>query len=379
MKLSTERILTTHAGSLPRPPALTAALERRDRGERANGELDRQIREAVVDVVRRQAEAGVSVVSDGEASKIGYSTYVKERLEGFGGRSQPGPPPADFEEFPEYMRSVIGGGDSARPACVGPLSYRDRRAVRTDIANLKAALEGAGVEDAFMSSASPGVISLFLQNQHYPSHEEYLAALADAMKTEYDEIHRAGLVLQLDCPDLASTRHMYGEDLEEFRHRVKLHIQALNHATRDIPAEDMRLHLCWGNYEGPHSRDVPLRDIIDLVFEARPAAICLEAANPRHAHEWAVFEDLELPDGKVLIPGVLDSTTNFVEHPELVAQRLVQYARLVGRENVLAGSDCGFATFASSPSVHPSITWAKLRAMAEGARLASERLWPRQP
>jgi 5-methyltetrahydropteroyltriglutamate--homocysteine methyltransferase len=375
MKRSTERILTTHTGSLPRPPELTAGLERRDRGEGANGELGTRIREAVSDVVRRQVEAGVSVVNDGEASKIGYSTYVTERLDGFGGQSEPGPPPADLEDFPEYMQSVMGRRLPAMPACVGPLSYRDPSAVRGDIANLKAALEGVEVEDAFMSAASPGVIALFLQNQHYPSHEDYLAALADAMKAEYDEIHRAGLVLQLDCPDLASTRHRYGESLEEFRSRVKLHIEALDHATRDIPGEDMRLHLCWGNYEGPHHRDVPLRDVIDLVLEARPAAISLEAANPRHAHEWAVFEEVKLPDGKVLVPGVLDSTTNFVEHPELVAQRLVQYARLVGRENVIASSDCGFATFASSPTVHPSITWAKLRAMADGARLASNRLW----
>jgi 5-methyltetrahydropteroyltriglutamate--homocysteine methyltransferase len=375
MKLSTERILTTHTGSLPRPAELTAALERRDRGELAAGELQARVRDAVVDVVRRQSAAGVNVVNDGEASKIGYSTYVKERLAGFGGQSGPAAPPPDAEEFPEYYERQMGGPRPATPACVGPLSYRDRGAVRSDIANLKAALEEVAVDDAFMSAASPGIISLFLENQHYPSHEEYVWALADAMKTEYDEIHRAGLVLQIDCPDLAGSRHRYGESLEEFRRRTKFHIEALNHATRDIPPEDMRLHLCWGNYEGPHTRDVDLGDIVDLVLEARPAGLALEAANPRHAHEWAVFEDVALAEGKVLIPGVLDSTTNFVEHPELVAQRVVQYARLVGRERVIAGSDCGFATFATRPTVDPTVTWAKLRAMADGARLASERLW----
>jgi 5-methyltetrahydropteroyltriglutamate--homocysteine methyltransferase len=379
VKLSTERILTTHTGSLPRPPDLTRALERRDRGG-AGGPpegLAARVREAVAEVVRRQAEVGVAVVNDGEASKIGYSTYVKERLTGFGGQSPPASPPPEAEEFPEYTASTMEGQDDgpARPACDGPVSYRDREAVRADIANLRAALEGVEVTDAFLSAASPGVISVFLENQHYPSEEEYLAALADAMKVEYDEVHRAGLVLQLDCPDLAAARHRGGQSLEEFRRMAKLHIEALNHATRDIPPEDMRLHACWGNREGPHTRDVPLRDIIDLLLQARPAALSFEAANPRHAHEWTVFEDVRLPDGKVLIPGVLDSTTNYVEHPELVAQRLVQYARLVGRERVIAGSDCGFATFATSPTVHPTVTWAKLRAMADGARLASGRLW----
>lgn len=375
MKRSTEYILTTHTGSLPRPPALTTALERRDRGEDFDGELEALVHEAVMDVVRRQVDAGVSVVNDGEASKIGYSTYVKERLDGFGGQSAPAVASPEQEEFPEYYQSVSGSGGAARPACVGPLSYRDRDGVRSDIANLKAALAGVDAADAFMTAASPGVIALFLENQHYPSHEAYLFALAEEMKVEYDEIQRAGFLLQLDCPDLAVSRHRVGLSLEEFRRRVKLHIEALNHATRDIPSEQMRLHLCWGNYEGPHNHDVPLRDIIDLVFEARPAAISFEAANPRHAHEWTLFEEVKLPAGKVLIPGVLDSTTNYIEHPELVAQRLVQYAELVGRENVIAGSDCGFATFATSLTVHPTITWAKLRAMADGARLASEQLW----
>ena len=375
MKRSTEHILTTHTGSLPRPPELLAALQRRDRGEADVEGLDEQIRAAVADVVRRQAEAGVGVVNDGEEGKIGYATYVKERLDGFGGEAGMAGLPADMAEFPDYMRRVMGGIDFAMPACVGPVCYRGLDAVRADIANLRAALDGTDVEDAFLNAASPGVIAVFLQNQHYPSHEEYVFALADAMKVEYDEIHRAGIVLQIDCPDLAMSGHMLGESLDDFRARARVNVEAIGHATRDIPPDDMRLHVCWGNYEGPHHHDVALRDIIDVVFEARPAAILFEAANPRHEHEWTVFEEVKLPDGKVVIPGVLDSTTNFIEHPELVAQRLVRYGKLVGPENLMAGSDCGFATFASYLTVHPAITWAKLHAMAEGAALASKELY----
>jgi 5-methyltetrahydropteroyltriglutamate--homocysteine methyltransferase len=376
VKRSTEHVLTTHTGSLPRPSTLLEALQRRDRGEGNGAPLEEQVRDAVADIVDRQARAGVGVVNDGEASKIGYSTYVKERLEGFGGEGGMSGLPSDLAEFPEYMARVMGGIDFEMPACIGPVSYRDLDAVRTDIANLQAAVAAAEVEDAFMTAASPGVISVFLPNKHYATHEEYIGALADVMKDEYDEIHRAGIVLQLDCPDLAMTRHMdSNESLEEFRDRARLHVEAINHATRDIPPDEMRMHLCWGNYEGPHHHDLPLRDIIDIVFEARPAAISFEAANPRHEHEWTVFEDVKLPDGKVLIPGVLDSTTNYIEHPELVAQRITRYAHLVGRENVIAGSDCGFATFASLLAIDPGITWAKLGAMAEGARIASASLW----
>jgi 5-methyltetrahydropteroyltriglutamate--homocysteine methyltransferase len=375
VKRSTEHILTTHTGSLPRPPELLEALRRRDRGEGDGAGLDAQVRDAVADVVRRQADAGVSVVNDGEAGKIGYATYVKERLDGFGGEAGMAGLPADMAEFPDYMRRVMSGIDFAMPACVGPVSYRGLDAVRADIANLQAALDGAGVEDAFLSAASPGVIAVFLQNQHYPSHEAYVFALADAMKVEYDEIHRAGIVLQLDCPDLAMSGHMLGESLDDFRARARVNVEAINHATRDIPPDAMRMHLCWGNYEGPHHHDVALGDIIDIAFEARPAAISFEAANPRHEHEWTVFEDIELPEGKVIIPGVLDSTTNYIEHPALVAQRLVRYGKLVGPENVMAGSDCGFATFASFLTVDPGITWAKLHAMAEGAALASKELY----
>ena len=375
MKRSTEHILTTHTGSLPRPPELLAALQLRDRSEARVEGLDEQIRAAVAAVVRRQVEAGVSVVNDGEEGKIGYATYVKERLDGFGGEAGMAGLPADMAEFPEYMRRVMSGIDFAMPACVGPVSYRGLDAVRADIANLQHALDRTDVEDAFLTAASPGVIAVFLQNRHYPSHEEYVFALADAMKVEYDEIHRAGIVLQLDCPDLAMSGHMLGESLDDFRARARLNVEAIGHATRDIPPDDMRLHVCWGNYEGPHHRDVALGDIIDVVFAARPAAISFEAANPRHEHEWTVFEDVKLPEGKVIIPGVLDSTTNYIEHPELVAQRLVRYGKLVGPENLMAGSDCGFATFASYLSVDPPITWAKLHAMADGAALASKELY----
>ncbi len=369
MQLSTERILTTHTGSLPRPPDLTEMLRRRDRGEAVDGFAER-VTEGVAEAVRRQVDAGLSVINDGEASKVGYATYVKERLNGFGGSGGLAGMPSDMQEFPGYMERVMSDLDFEMPACVGPVSYRDLEAVRTDIENLKAALAGVDVADAFMTAASPGVISVFLQNQHYATHEEYIEALADAMKQEYDEIHAAGFLLQLDCPDLAMARHM-----GDFGRMAPVHVEALNHATRDIPPDRMRMHLCWGNYEGPHHHDVPLREIIELVLTARPAAISFEAANPRHDHEWRVFEEVKLPDGKALIPGVLDSTTNYIEHPQLVADRIVRYAKLVGRENVIAGSDCGFATFATFLTVDPGIAWAKLRAMSDGAELATRELF----
>jgi 5-methyltetrahydropteroyltriglutamate--homocysteine methyltransferase len=376
---STDRILTTHTGSLPRPPELLAELVRRDRGEPVDADaLAARVREAVADSVRRQTRAGIAVVNDGEVGKIGYSTYVTERLDGFGGEADPPGPPTDMLEFPDYLARVSGGSDGApaMPACDGPVAYRDTDAVRADIANLRAAVEGTGAEDAFLSAASPGVVAFFLRDRHYGSHEEYLFAIADAMKVEYDEIHRAGLVLQLDCPDLAMTRHRVGADsVEDFRRFVALHVEAIDHATRDIPPEDLRMHVCWGNYEGPHHHDVPLRDIVDIVLGGRPSAVSFEAANPRHAHEWRIFEDVRVPDGKVLIPGVIDSTTNYVEHPELVAERIVRFAELVGRERVIAGTDCGFASFAGSSAVDPAIAWVKLAALAEGAELASRALW----
>jgi 5-methyltetrahydropteroyltriglutamate--homocysteine methyltransferase len=371
MKTSSDRTLTTHTGSLPRPASLT---DRHDQ---------RAVRAAVQETVERQLAVGIDVIGDGEMSKPSYSTYVTERLSGFGGE-----PVAvrrwGYEAFPEYARKQWGDGDSTirsvtagNPSCDGPVSYQDLSLVAADIANLQAAAATAqGATDVFMSAASPGVIEMFMPNRYYPSTEDYIVALAEAMKPEYDAIHQAGLVLQLDCPDLACDwARGERQTLAEFRKVVAQRLEALDYATRDIPGEAMRLHLCWGNYEGPHHTDIPLADIIDLVLQARPMAVSFEGANPRHEHEWQVFEDVKLPDGKILVPGVLDSTTNYIEHPELVAQRIGRYAGLVGRENVMAGTDCGFATFASFITVEPEITWAKLAAMTEGARLASARLW----
>lgn len=377
MRRSVDRILTTHTGSLPRPWDLLATLEALDAGVAPDpAAFQARVRHAVAEAVRKQVAAGVDVVSDGEQGKVGYSTYVRHRLTGFEGSSVVAPR-ADWADFPEALarhpRSSV-----SRPSCTGPIEWRDRTAVDKDIANFKGALAGSPAAEGFMTAASPGVIAHFLRNEHYPSREAYLARLAEVMKEEYDAIVRAGLVLQVDCPDLAMSRHLAFADLgtAEFLKIAEANVEALNHALRDIPPDRARLHLCWGNYEGPHHRDVPLRDILPVVLRARPQAISLEGANPRHAHEWAVFRDVKLPDDKVLIPGVLDSTTNFIEHPELVAQRLVRYAEVVGRERVMAGSDCGFGTFArANPQVEPEIVWAKLAAMAEGARLASAMLW----
>lgn len=380
MKQSTERILTTHTGSLPRPEDLTTLLQAQEQGKSYNPEaLAERVRTATAEIIRQQLACGVDVVNDGETGKIGYSTYVKDRLTGFEGTASP-LEIADLTEFPAYSERLFRATpieSMLRPACTGSITYKNVAAVQRDIENLKAALQGVNSEEAFLSAASPGVISLFLKNEYYPNHESYLTALAEAMKVEYNAIHQAGFLVQVDCPDLAMGRHIQfaAESLEEFRKNAELHVEALNHALAAIPPERLRLHLCWGNYEGPHHHDVPLRDIIDIVLKARPAAISFEAANPRHEHEWRVFQEVTLPPGKVLIPGVLDSTTNYIEHPELIAERLCRFADVVGRENVIAGTDCGFATFAGFMPVDPQITWAKFRAMAEGARLASQRLW----
>jgi len=378
MKRSTERILTTHTGSLPRPRDLTAMLEALDAGNAADpGAFDARVRGAVAEIVRRQVEAGVDIVNDGEQGKVGYSTYVRYRLTGFGGQSLVGVR-GDWADFPEAAQRLGRSTAVARPSCNGPIEWKDRAAVQKDVGNLRAALDGVRPAEAFMTAASPGVIAHFLRNEHYPSREAYLARLVDIMKEEYDAIHRAGFVLQVDCPDLAMGRHLAFADLSsaEFVKIAEGNVEALNHALRDIPPDRVRLHLCWGNYEGPHHRDIPLREILRVALRARPQALSFEGANPRHEHEWVVFQEIPLPDDRIIIPGVLDSTTNFIEHPELVAQRLVRYAEIVGRERVIAGTDCGFATFArSNPQVEPEIVWAKLRSMAEGARLASARLW----
>jgi 5-methyltetrahydropteroyltriglutamate--homocysteine methyltransferase len=381
MHASVDRVLTTHTGSLPRPPDLIDLLRAQDQGtlpEPDQAVLRERVQEAVAEVVRRQVETGLDLVGDGEMGKVGYATYVKDRLTGFGGEGR-GSRAADLLEFPEYAKRLRGGARAATPACIGPVAYRDPDAARRDLANLRAGLEAAGRDPAtaFVTAASPGVISLWLENRHYPTHEAYLAALAEAMKVEYDLIHQAGFVLQVDCPDLAAGRHTQfaDADLDEFKRIARRHVDALNHALADIPPERLRLHLCWGNYEGPHHRDVPLAAILDVVLRARPAMISFEAANPRHGHEWRVFAEVALPEEKVLIPGVIDSTTNFVEHPELVAERIVRFAEVVGRERVIAGTDCGLSTVAGADRVDPRVAWAKLAALVEGAALASRRLW----
>jgi 5-methyltetrahydropteroyltriglutamate--homocysteine methyltransferase len=339
--------------------------------------LEDRTRLAVAEVVAKQAAAGVDVVSDGEMSKPSYVTYISDRLDGFGGSSQP-LTYADLVDFPALQRKVFGDPGRSRrrtPACDAPVTVRDPDAANVE--HLSAAVRASDVHEAFMNAASPGVIALFFRNDYYATREEYVYAIAEAMRVEYEAVTNAGLLLQIDCPDLAMGRHIQFADrsLESFREEARLNIEALNHATANIDPELMRMHVCWGNYEGPHHCDVPFKDIVDLVFTARPNAIAFEAANPRHAHEWQIFEDVKLPDGKVLIPGVLESKANFIEHPELIAQRIRRYADLVGRENVLAGSDCGYGTWVGQAAVDPDVVWAKFAALSEGAALASAELF----
>jgi 5-methyltetrahydropteroyltriglutamate--homocysteine methyltransferase len=384
MHRSTDRFLTTHTGSLPRPEDLIRMMFAKEEGVPVEPRaLAARIRDAVADIIARQQNAGLDIVNDGEMSKPSYATYIKDRLNGFGGESQP-PPYPDLVAYPGLHQKVYGDRGRARrkmPGCNAPISVRDRDAVHVDIDNLtggaaRAGRTGAG-GDLFMSAASPGVVSLFFHNDYYKTQEEYLFAIADAMQYEYETIANAGVILQLDCPDLGMGRHVQyaNVSLEEFRNRARLHIDALNHAVRNIAPEQMRMHLCWGNYEAPHQMDMPLGDIIDVVFRARPCAVSFEAANPRHAHEWAVFETVKVPDGKVLIPGVLESKSNFIEHPQLVAQRIGRYANLVGRENVMLGTDCGYGTWVGQAAVDPDVVWGKLASMAEGARIASQQFW----
>jgi 5-methyltetrahydropteroyltriglutamate--homocysteine methyltransferase len=380
MKHSTERFLTTHTGSLPRPDDLVRMMYAKEEGVPVDAAaLAGRVRAGVLDVVHKQREAGVDLVNDGELSKPSYATYIKDRLDGFGGTGNTFVY-QDLAEFPRLAQRVFGDPGRSRrktPACNAPIGVRDPRAAQADGGNLTAALQASGGGEAFMSAASPGVVSLFFRNDHYPDQESYLYAIAEAMRVEYECVVNAGIVLQIDCPDLAMGRHIqYAElSLAEFRKRARQHIEALNHALRNIPAEQLRIHLCWGNYEGPHHRDVALADIIDIVLLAKPHAISLEAANPRHAHEWELFEKVKLPDDRVLIPGVIESKSNFIEHPELIAQRIARYANLIGRERVIAGSDCGYGTWVGQAAVDPDVVWAKLAAMAEGARIASARFW----
>ena len=384
MKRSTARFLTTHTGSLPRPPDLVRMMYAKEEGvpvERAG--LAARVRAAVAEVVEKQVEVGIDLVNDGEMSKPSYATYIKDRLDGFGGTGNTFVY-QDLAAFPKLAQRVFGDPGRSRrktPACNAPIAVRDAGDAsgdaEADVANLKAAIGSRSPAEAFMSAASPGVVSLFFRNDYYKDHETYLAAIAEAMRAEYEAVAAAGFVLQIDCPDLAMGRHIQYADLslEEFRKRARQHVEALNHALRNIPAEQLRMHLCWGNYEGPHHCDVPLADIVDIVLMAKPQAISLEAANPRHAHEWALFETVKLPEGKVLIPGVIESKSNFIEHPELIAQRIGRYANLVGRENVIAGSDCGYGTWVGQAAVDPDVVWAKLAALAEGARIATREFW----
>jgi 5-methyltetrahydropteroyltriglutamate--homocysteine methyltransferase len=385
MKRSTERFLATHTGSLPRPNDLIRMMYAKEEGVPVDADaLAARVRSAVAEVVKKQADAGVDIVNDGEMSKPSYATYIKDRLDGFGGTGNTFVY-QDLADFPNLAKRVFGDPGRSRrktPACNAPISVRDKQAAVTDADNLNAALaglnsQGSLLSESFLSAASPGVVSLFFRNDHYPSQDEYLFAIADAMRHEYETIAAAGHVLQIDCPDLAMGRHIQYADLTiaEFRKRVRGHIEALNHALSGIAPEQLRMHVCWGNYEGPHHCDVPLADIIDLVFLARPMGISFEAANPRHAHEWTLFERVKLPDGKVLIPGVIESKSNFIEHPDLIAQRIARYANLVGRENVIAGSDCGYGTWVGQAAVDPDVVWAKFAALAEGARIASRQFW----
>jgi len=380
MKAGNDRILTTHVGSLPRTHAVTDVVFGRERDEaRDRAADDAVITQAVAEVVRRQAEVGIDVVSDGEMSKISYATYIADRFSGFAGDT-PRDPGQDLVEFPGLLRKLADRGSTAkyrRPRCVGPITVRNTAPLMTDIANLKAASEAAPTVGTFLNSASPGVIALFQPNDYYPTQDQYLEALAAALQTEYEAITAAGITLQIDAPDLAMGRHTMYRDrsLEQFGKLAARHIEVLNHALRNVPAEQVRMHVCWGNYEGPHHHDVPLEFLLPIVMKAKPQGLLFEAANPRHAHEWAVFRDVKIPNDKILIPGLLSTTTNYIEHPQLVAERIERFAHVVGRERVMAGTDCGFGTFAGFGPVEPEIAYLKLRSLVEGAQIASSRLW----
>jgi 5-methyltetrahydropteroyltriglutamate--homocysteine methyltransferase len=390
MKLSTDRILTTHVGSLPRPEDLIELMltdERRETEDRAV--LEARINEAVRDVVAQQAELGIDVVSDGELGKIAYTFYVKHRLSNISDGVPPGAEVPkdvvnldllDHPDFAERSRQSRHTWSLLydRPCCTGPVTYENRAPLERDLASLKAAVAESPPVEAFMNAASPGVLTKFVPDAYYGKEEAYISALADAMKEEYEAIHEAGFLLQIDCPDLGSARHNQYQNLSdaEFLKIAERNVEAVNHATANIPPEAMRLHICWGNYEGPHTHDFPLAKIFPVLMKARPAGVLFEGANPRHEHEWEDINGAKIPDHKVLIPGVIDSTSNFVEHPRLVAQRICHYADIVGRERVIAGTDCGFGTFVRrQPIVATSVVWSKLRALAEGAAIATERLW----
>lgn len=375
------RFLTTHVGSLPREDDLIEIMFAKEDGLPLDmAAIDARIADAVQFVVDRQAEAGLDIINDGEQSKPSYATYIKDRLNGFGGTGNSFAF-QDIEEFPSTKDRVFadpGRKHRKTPACNAPITVKDMTAVERDAKMLNASLAKHPGKQAFMSAASPGVTALFFRNDYYDSDEDYVFALAEGLRHEYEAIAAAGILLQIDCPDLAMGRHtQFRElDLSGFRNKMALNIEALNRATANIAPEQLRMHMCWGNYPGPHHCDVPFRDIIDLVWRARPHAIQFEAANPRHAHEYALFEDVKLPEGKLLIPGVIECQSNYIEHPELIAQRISRYAHLVGRDNVMAGADCGFSIHVGSGGVDRNVVWAKMNALAEGARIASAQFWP---
>jgi 5-methyltetrahydropteroyltriglutamate--homocysteine methyltransferase len=375
------RILTTHVGSLPRPDDVVEQVFKVDNGEAVDpAEYDRIIGGAVADRVRHQADAGVDLVSDGEMSKIGYATYIRHRLSGFELGDVPRATPADLDAYPSFRDRLAKAGVTAkykRPICRGPISYEHREPLERDLAHLRAAVDAADVTGGFMNAPSPGVIALFQPNEFYGTLDEYLDALADAMKVEYEGIVAAGFQLQIDAPDLAMGRHiMYRDQPDEvFVEATARHVAAINRALADVPGDQVRLHVCWGNYEGPHHLDIPVEAIMDHVLEAKPATILFEAANPRHAHEWTAWRDAAIPDDKILAPGVISSTSNYIEHPELIAQRLQTFAAIVGPERVVAGTDCGFGTWSGFGPIDPTICWAKLESLSQGAALASSRLF----
>jgi 5-methyltetrahydropteroyltriglutamate--homocysteine methyltransferase len=379
MRQSVDRILTSHVGSLPRTQAVTEVLFARAAGKAAEPAGDAVITGAVADVVKRQVGIGLDVVSDGEMSKISYATYIAERLTGFDGDT-PREPGQDLVEYPGLLTKLAERGATAkyrRPRCVGEIGIKNLEPLRKDVANMRAAVNASQPTDAFLNAASPGVVALFQPNDFYPTQDDYLEALAEGMRVEYEAIVAAGFLVQIDAPDLAMGRHtMYrNRSVEEFLELAAMHIEVLNHALRNIPAEKARMHVCWGNYEGPHHHDIPLAQLLPVVVKAKPQALLFEAANPRHAHEWTVFRDTDVPEDKVLIPGVLSTTTNYIEHPLLVAERLERFADIVGRERVIAGTDCGFGTFGGFGPVEPEIAYRKLASLVEGAQIASSRLW----
>jgi len=381
---STDRILTTHVGSLPRSQAVTDVLFAREGTGTMPANPDKVIRDAVIDIVRKQVEAGVDIVSDGEMGKISYATYIKDRLSGFDGDT-PREPGQDLVEHPRLLEKLAKLGSTAkyrRPKCVAEIKVKDLGPMNEDIANFNAAIAAAKPKEAFINTASPGTIALFQPNDFYKTQDAYLEAVAEGMRAEYEGLTKAGLLIQIDAPDMAMGRHtMYRDRTEnDFVSLAARHIEVLNHALRNVPADRIRMHVCWGNYEGPHTHDVPMEKLLPVVMKAKPQAILFEAANPRHAHEWKVFRDLksQVPEDKILVPGVLSTTTNYVEHPELVAERLENLANVVGRERVIAGTDCGFGTFAGFGPVDPDIVWLKVKSLVDGAALASRRLWGRK-